>query len=193
MRKRRDRRRKIALGPENISAREAGLVITVGRRQAIMSELDTAIFMWLSKLDPLSTHLVVMAAHECLCNIGGESKGPTARQHVGKNTVNLAYDWLRHASRDPNDIFDFPPRINEVALWDSIGSFIRIFGITTNWMDAFLAYFALHLGAEDPNVRENAHAFLPEGVTIDEVDRLNSGEFFVKMLPLFAAFKLAAR
>lgn len=187
--KRRERRRKKALGPENIAARKAGLVITVDQRQAIMSELDTAIFMWLSKLDPLSTHLVVMAAHECLCNLGGESNGPTSTKHAGKDTVALAYDWLRHASSDPHDIFDFPPRINEVALWDCIGSFIRVFGITTNWMDAFLAYFSLHLGSDDPSVREGAHALLPEGVTIDEVNSLGSGDFFRKMLPLFAAYK----
>jgi hypothetical protein len=190
MAKRLERRRKAKPGPENIAAREAGLVMPVTRQQAIMRELDTAIWLWFIKHDPLSVHLIVMAAHKCLRDIGGKEKGPTAHLHVSKTLFTLAYDWLRHASADPTDMLDFPFRTNELALWDCVGAFIRIYGISSSLMDAFAAYFALHLAPENPDVREGADAFLPEGVTIEEVDNLTPSAFLAKTVPLFNARKL---
>jgi hypothetical protein len=144
--------------------------------------------MWFLERDPLSIHLIIMAAHQCLTDLGKKSrKAPVARDCVGDIQFATAYDWLRHASSDPNDLIDFPPMSNAYLLWDATISFQKIFGGSTAYMRTFHAYFVLWHLPGSPDFRERADAFLPEGVTIYEVFQLTRAEFFVKLTEMFAA------
>jgi hypothetical protein len=188
MGKRLDRRRKSVVGPRNLAARAVGSVITVTRRDALVRELDTAVSMWFLERDPLSIHLIVMAAHQCLTDLGKDiGKAPLAREHVGDVHFGTAYDWLRHASSDPNDLIDFPPMSNHLLLWDATISFQKIFGGSTPYMKAFQAYCVLWHLPGHPDFRKHTDAFLPEGVGIDDVFQLSRAEFFVKLTEMFAA------
>jgi hypothetical protein len=94
---------------------------------------------------------------------------------------------LRHASSDPYDIIDFPPRTNDFLLWVCSISFEKIFGGTTPFLSAFQAYFVLWLVPEKPQFREGADAFMPNGLTIEEAKALSRVDFFVKLTEMFSA------
>jgi hypothetical protein len=183
-----NRRRKPKPGPLNIAARKAGLVLTVTRRDALVRELDTAIWLWFFEKDPLSIHLIVGAAYTCLCDLGkDDGKAPVAKTWVGATRFTTAYDWLRHAASDPNDVIDFPYRTNELMLWDALISFEKIFGGRSAYMMTFQAYFCLHLVPEKPKFREGADAFLPDELSVEEATSLGRLDFFVKLTEMFAA------
>jgi hypothetical protein len=54
-------------------------------------------------------------------------------------------------------------------------------------MKTFQAFFTLWLAPEEPKLKKNAGAFLPEGITVEEAERFNRLEFFAKITEMFAA------
>ena len=181
-----DRRRKKHVPVANIEARKTGLVITVTRRDLLISQLDSAIRMWFFKQDPVPIHLLLMPAYHVLCDLGRRNdKGPDIGKHV--KDVDGGYDWMRHASSDPHDFIDFPPRTNEFLMWSCTISFEKLFGGRTAYMMAFQAFFVLWLVPEDPKFREGASASMPKGMTVEQASALGRLEFFDKLTEMFAA------
>jgi len=179
-------------GPEHFSARAAGKVITVPRPQAIARLIDTAIWLWFFEKDPLSIHLLTLAAYQCLEDLGKDSgKAPRLKAWIGARQFTTAYDFLRHASNNPLAGIDFAPSSNAPILFDVVASFERIFGNVTIYMRTFWAYFILHPDHPDPDAAkrllEHAGLFMPEGITVDESMKLGRIEFFAKLTEMFAA------
>jgi hypothetical protein len=104
-----DRRRRPEDHPKTIEARKAGRVVTYTRRDALIRVLETAIELWFRGQEDLSAHLLAMAAHECLCSLGYVS---FLKKAVGWTHFGLAYEWLKHAKKDPDDVLDFSPLTN---------------------------------------------------------------------------------
>ncbi len=182
-----NRRRKKTVTRESVEARKAGLVITLRRRDALHRQLNIAIQMWFLGQDSVSIHLLVMPAYHVLCDLAGNTgNAPNIHEFVG-DSFDTGYDWLRHASNDPNDIIDFPPRVNDFLLWVCSISFQKIFGGTTPFMRAFQAYFVLWLAPENPKLREGANYFMPNGLSVEEAVSLTRSDFFVKLTEMFAA------
>jgi hypothetical protein len=178
-------------GPENLAARAAGKVITVLRFDAIARLLDTAILLWFLERDPLPIHLLLMAPYQCLDDMGKKSgKGPRLKGWIGEDHFVTAYDFLRHASSNPNSGIDFPPSANAPILFDAVAAFDRIFGKLTIYMRSFRAFFVLHPDHPDPDVAkrmlERAGEFLPENITVEEAMKLGRIEFFTKLTEMFA-------
>jgi hypothetical protein len=172
-----------------LAARAAGKVITIKRPVGIARLLDTSIWLWFFEKDPLSIHVLTLAAYRCLEDLGKESgKGPIFKTAVGEEKFNTAYDFLRHASNNPQSGIDFPPSSNSFILFDAVSAFDRIFGNMTMYMRTFRAYFLVvgpdHQVAE--NLRSQANLFLPEGITIEEAEGLERLEFFAKLTEMFA-------
>ena len=181
MGKKLDRRRKKAPSPLSIAARKSGQVITLKRRDALVRQLDTAIWLWFAQHDPISVHLIIMTVYQVLADLGKSTgNGPVARDRIGKLRFLTAYDWLRHASSDPDDYIDFPPRINDQILWDAIISFEKLFGGRTAYMMTFQALFVLWLIPEVPQFREGADAFMPNEITVKEASATQSDRFLGK-------------
>jgi hypothetical protein len=181
------RRQKTELGSETIAALEAGLVVTVERREALIGQLTTAIGLWVEGRDALTIHLIAMAAHQCLCDLGYPS---ILKKEVGWVHFGMAYDWLRHANSDPNDGLVFSPRTNEVLLWECCTGMRHVFGGSTSQMDAFALWAALHLFPEQPSIRDETTANLPEGLILSEIEALNLNDFFAKVIPVIATLKI---
>jgi hypothetical protein len=88
MGKKRKRRQIGPPGPQHFAARAAGKVIVVGRGAAIAELLDTAIWLWFLERDPLSTHVLAVAAYQCLESLGKASgKGPIIKSKLGAETL----------------------------------------------------------------------------------------------------------
>jgi hypothetical protein len=189
MGKKLDRRRKAVdeLGPATMEALKEGRVVSVGRREALIGQLTTAIGLWLDGRDALSIHLIGMAAHRCLCDLGYPSE---LEKIVGWEHFGMAYDWLRHAKSDPHDGVIFAPRANEIILWECCVGMRHVFGGSTVQMDAFTLWAALHLFPEQPSIREQTTTDLPEGLVLSEIEGLNLNDFLAKVIPVIAAVKL---
>jgi hypothetical protein len=187
MSKKLNRRRKSELGPETLAAIKEGRVVTLERRDALIGQLTTAIGLWLDGRDAPTIHLIAMAAHQCLCDLGYPS---ILKKAVGWSHFGMAYDWLRHAKSDPNDALVFSPRTNEVVLWECCMGMRHVFGGSTTQMDAFALWAALHLFPEQPNIRDETTAHLPEGLILSEIEGLNLNDFLAKVIPVIAAIKI---
>jgi hypothetical protein len=112
-------------GPKHFAARATGKVIVITRIDAIARLLDTAILLWILEKDPLPIHLLMMAAYECLEVLGKNSgTGPRLRSKIGAQDFNIAYDFLRHASSNPNSGMDFAPWLNAPILFDAVTAFL---------------------------------------------------------------------
>lgn len=185
MGKKLDRRRQKTVSPISQAAREAGLVLSLTRRDALIHQLDTAIRMYFLEQDPISIHLLLMPAFQVLRDLakGGE-KAPELQSYGYSTTV---YDWLRHASSDPRDTVDFPKYlINDSLLWVCSISFEKLFGGRTAYMSTFQAFFVLFV-ADNPKFREGSDAFLPDGISVEEARALGRLDFFVKLTEMFSA------
>jgi hypothetical protein len=96
-----------------------------------------------------------------VANVTDTLNGSHARTVISIPASRKPYDWLRHASSDPDDYVDFAPKVNEFLLWVCTISFEKIFGGRTVYMMAFQAAFVLWLVPEKPKFCEGAVAFLP--------------------------------
>jgi hypothetical protein len=190
MGKKRKRRTLGPPSPDVLEALKAGKVIAVSRPDAIARLLDTAVWLWFFEKDPLSIHLLVVAAYNCLDDMGKKTgKAPRFKEAVSPDHFSQAYDFLRHASSEATAHIAFPPAMNALILFDAAHSFERIFGKLTMYMHAFRAYFLI-FGVPDyqprKDLRERAADFLPEGVTVQEVEGLGRLEFFAKLTEMFS-------
>ena len=131
-----------------------------------------------------------MASHECLCNLGYVS---FLKKAVGWTHFGLAYEWLKHAKKDPDDALDFSPMTNGGILYECCIGMKQIFGGSTVVMDTFSLYAALHLFPDDPQIRESATESLPEGLVLSEIERLGVNDFVAKVMPVVADVKRRAR
>jgi hypothetical protein len=187
--KRKPRRKKLARpGPANLYARAIGIAINENRKGTLIRLMDTAIWMWFFERDPFAIHLLVCASYFVLADLGKNSgKGPPIEKGFGRFSMSAVYDFLRHAEPDMlNDSVDLVSSVNQWMLFDGITSFELLFNGRTVYMRTFDAYYALWPTDVHPKLRENAAAFLPKGVSVEEATRLKRSEFFAKYSEMFA-------
>lgn len=177
------------LTPEQIAAgRASGHLITLTRKEILVRLLDTAIWLWFLKRDPVAIHTLACAALDNLGSLGKDTgKEPTLKRIYSDAELMQAYNVFKHASGDPNEITDFPPGVNTILILDTSNSFFKIFGSRTPYMATFAAYFVVVLAPKFPSGSFDPEAliFLPENVEVDDVRKLNRVEFLNKLLPLF--------
>jgi hypothetical protein len=178
-------------GPENLKLRAEGKVIVAWRGGAIAELLDCAIWLWFLQSAPLSTHLLAMSAYQCLEDLGkNKGKGPFLKERMGNKKFTAYYDFLRHASSNPQVGIDFPPSVNGPIIFDAAVAFQKIFGgYVTASMLAFKSYFiAVKPEMDMPEeVVTNADKLLPKGITLQEARSLSRLEAYNRLSELFAA------
>src|SRR5437764_1276181 len=101
------------------------LTVVVATRGGAISELmDCAIWMWFLEQTPLSIHVLVMAAYQCLEDLGKETgQGPTLKAKMGADKFATYYDYLRHSSGNKATGLDFPPAFNGPIIFDAALAF----------------------------------------------------------------------
>lgn len=192
MSKKRERRspkpRRYLLSAEDLIDRAAFKVVTVTRKAAITRLLDTSIWLWVHEKDPLSTHVLILAAYNCLESLGRkDGKGPILKAQLKDEHFTIAYDFLRHASSNPNDGLDFPALANGPILFDAINSYGQIFESMSILMMTFRAYFMSGNVFELPEEASGKAAqFFPEGLTQDATINWGKLDFFKNVSEMFA-------
>jgi hypothetical protein len=149
----------------------------VPRRAALARQLDTAVSLWFFEKDALAVHLIVMAAHRCLCDLHGKKM---------EEPTNV-YDWLRHSSLDPEDRIDFSEGDNPRLLMGAIMLFGRIYGRFTPNMRTFEAWFFLRHLPPHFEGWKYASEVLPKGTALADVVHFRRIEFFRKLSKRFLA------
>jgi hypothetical protein len=176
--------------PEVMAAFKAGKTIIVSRPNAIARLLDTAIWLWVLEKDPLAIHLLAMAAYQCLEDMGKKTgKGPKLKAGISDDAFTQAYDFLRHASNNPSAHISLPPSVNSFLIFDAIAAFEGIFDKPTINMRTFRAHFVIFGTTEykpRDDLRHRVGYWLPEGLTIRDVESLTKVAFFAKLTEMFA-------
>lgn len=150
--------------------------------------LDTAIWLWSLKQDPVAIHTLASAAHDSLGALGKKiGKEPTLKRIYPDAELMQAYNVFKHSTGNPNEVTDFPPGVNVILILDATNSYHKIFGSRTAYMATFAAYVLIVLAPKLPSgsVRPEAIIFLPENVEVEDVRGLSRLEFFRKLAPLF--------
>jgi hypothetical protein len=109
-----------------VTARMSSQKLKVGKIEAARRQVRAAIEMWFASGDPIAIHTLVAAAHEILydlCKRKGMNDqlfdSPAIKPSFRKRwtTMLRTYpNFFKHADRDPDDVLEFNPAINELRL-----------------------------------------------------------------------------
>jgi hypothetical protein len=100
--------------------------LKIGKMEAARRQARAAVEMWFAGGDPVAIHTLVAAAHEILYDLC-KSRGlndqlfdsPAIKPGYRKRwtTILRTYpNFFKHADRDPDDVLEFNPAINEIRL-----------------------------------------------------------------------------
>jgi hypothetical protein len=162
-----------------------GVLVFVPRDEIIARQLDTAIYLWFTENDQVSTLVLGVGAHRNLDEIAGESgKGPTMKSLHGKRIYDT-FDAFRHGTSH----VDFVPELTEDMLLDAVLAFDRFYGFRTAFMSTFGSFLVLHSNLKQ---EPGTEAFF-EGLLIKDVRHLSRQEFFTRVVPVFAKVERTTR
>lgn len=141
-------------GPDQLTARAAGKVITFTREQILVRVINTAIDLWFHNGDMLSVHMLGAASYKTLCDLTTEAgKVPWLTKVIGDEKLTLAYDFLRHAPSDLSIVLDFPPGSNMTLLAGAVTAFENFFGYRTDYMSIVMLRFISLVPLDTPERR----------------------------------------
>jgi hypothetical protein len=164
-------------------------VIQVSKLDAACCQLRTAIALWFTDADPVSTHSLALAAYE-IVHVVSKKRNRYRRDllfdsDVIKDEYRSDFNkWLKrysyffkHADREP-DFIDFAPGVNEyLLLFASLGR--ELCGIPISREEtALLWWFHIH---RPEMVTESGSQFLARHInqkTIDSIRQLSKRDFF---------------
>jgi hypothetical protein len=182
MGKKSDRKLRPHLRAPDDTLRIIGMSKPLSRKQAVKCLLDTAIWLWFHERNPVAVHMLARPAYECLCVM-------LERDCEGSD---LMYGWLKHASSDKAETVDFLAVDNTALLFKSGILFLELFN---EWSPAMRTFEAWYLIKPPYAFRRDRHyqdrvalgpkPFLPKGVTIEQVIRLERRTFFRRLTKAF--------
>src|SRR5262245_37379835 len=111
---------------------EEGLTLRISKLDAARRQLRTAITMWFTDGDPVSTHTLAYAAHEIVHAVS-KARDPN-RPDLFFDTAYVREDrrtefnqiwresanFFKHADRDPNGLVSFAPGMTEIFIYYAI-------------------------------------------------------------------------
>ena len=165
-------------------------MVLLKREDILLRLIETAIRFWFANGDYLSIHVLASAAYRTLSDITSKSGlNLWLTEVIGHEELTRAYDFIRHASRDVNEVLEFVPDRNILLLAATITVFENVFKYRTGSMSVLMIRFLLWLPA-DTIPRAGALTklmaeYVPENFKIQEVSQLNRVEFFKKSMAFF--------
>jgi len=94
--------------------------------EASSRQLTTAINLWFNEGDPVSIHTLACSAYQIVHDINSKAGGPdllydslnVKDEYRGLwiNTIKKAYNFMKHADRDPGETVELDPSVNEVFI-----------------------------------------------------------------------------
>lgn len=126
----------------------------ISKLDAAKRELEHSIRLFFSYGDIVVIHLVSAASYSIFTGIGKTEGITSARDELYKkvkkdkikyvqNKLDEAYNFFKHAHRDPNKLLKFFPESSEFIIWDSINIYQSLTKEITGLMMAFRLWFFL--------------------------------------------------
>jgi hypothetical protein len=130
--------------------------IRISKLDAAQRQLRTAITLWFTDGDPVAVHALAIAAYEIFHTVS-LIRDPNRRDllfdsdvikdEYRRGWINLIKknaNFFKHADRDPDDIAEFDPRMNEwIILYASVAR--RFCGEDTSQEESdFMSWFQVH-------------------------------------------------
>jgi hypothetical protein len=114
-------------------------------------QLDQAIQLFFERRDPVAVHSLAAAAHQVLTDLG-DAKGlqnfikgnPYIREEMRREWIRLMnepYNFIKHADRDPDAIFEFRPAVTPVYILDALQLYQQLTGKLPHKLNVFLMWF----------------------------------------------------
>jgi hypothetical protein len=167
---------------------ERKTTMTVTKKSAATSQLETAITLWFNEGDPISIHALAVAANDCLHAMGKMAGKPSHIQTWLKSQPTgfqkrMAYtqNFIKHGFKDLHGKTSYDPIHGDVLMMDSVDCYTHLYGKKTPLMSAFFLRFAL----ENPgfiNLKENMPSLFESGDAAN-LAKLSRRQFLEKFLP----------
>jgi hypothetical protein len=99
----------------------------VTKKSAAISQLESAILLWLSNGDVVSIHALAVAANDCFHAIGKLKNKPSRWQEfiesksiAGKKAARRAQNFFKHGWKDLKGSVLYSPLYGEMLMFDSV-------------------------------------------------------------------------
>jgi len=128
--------------------------VNISKLDVAKRELEHSIRLFFSYGDIIVTHLAASAAQKVLSDLGKESGVASIRTDIQRyvkkdkqkyvsDMFSQAYNFFKHADKDPNKLLKFNPEISEFAIWDSVKLYQSLTKEITGLMLAFRLWFSI--------------------------------------------------
>jgi hypothetical protein len=105
---------------------DSRISLRISKVDAAARQLETALVLWFTGGDPVSTHTLAAAAERILFDLKAAAGGPeNMRDWDGIKDeyrkewlaiINKPANFMKHADHDPEDVLDFKPKLTEIFL-----------------------------------------------------------------------------
>ena len=126
--------------------------VNISKLDAAKRELEHTIRLFFNYGDIVVMHLVASAAETLLADIGQKSGITSIKDEITKRVkkdkqkyvldkLNEAYNFFKHADKDPSKLLEFYPESSEFIIWDSVAMYQSIAKEITGLMLAYRFWF----------------------------------------------------
>jgi hypothetical protein len=133
--------------------------VIVTKKLAAQSQLETAIWVWFERDDPISVLSLAYAANDCYAALGRHAGRPSAfrawlktKSKASQKRATEVQNFIKHGLKNLRGSVRLIPRLAEHLIMDAIDCHEDVFGDTTDVMELFKIRFWL----------ENPHTLKPE-------------------------------
>jgi len=128
--------------------RPSGDVITVTKKLAAISQLESAILLWFNYGDPLPILALADAAGDCYNAMGAQIGAPgffrewlKVQSQAFQDQARYVQNFIKHGWKDLKGSVRYSPKYGEVLMMEAVDSHKRLFGGLTPIMAAFSVRF----------------------------------------------------
>lgn len=125
--------------------------IKISKLEAAKRQLETTIRLYFNEADPVSIHTLTLAAHGILSDLNKQYGGnPMLVSDVRikekfkkefRQKINEARNHFKHADRNPNEVIDFNPEVNEFFIYDACVKYKDLAGEDVSFFNIFSTWF----------------------------------------------------
>jgi hypothetical protein len=159
----------------------------ITKQSAAVSQLESAIILWIKNRDTASVHTLAVASSDCMRAISkGKGRHSPFRDWIRaqprkfQDKAAEAQNFLKHGAKDWDKGIQISPLYSEMLMYDSIVSYERVVGKITPLMRAFATRFAI----ENRKVLGEKFEAATKGLDVDYVASLDRTESAMLLIQL---------
>jgi hypothetical protein len=125
--------------------------LRIAKTEAARRQLETAVLLYFNDKDPVSIHTLTWAAHEIISRLNQKRGGAPLMldgrmvkeefKEEMRKRMRDAYNFFKHADRDPDRSIDFNPETNDFCLWDACEGYEMLTGEKNPYLIIYRGWF----------------------------------------------------